>query len=77
MYTDALTPEDDSIGKQALWDVLLPPQRNCWERNLSAYEGDLRGLTMSRGSTNSAVCKSEEDLHQNANPTSTLILDFP
>ena len=67
----------DSIGKQALWDVLLLPWRNCLERKLSAYEGDLSGFAMSRGSTNSAVCKSEEDLHQNPNPTSTLILDFP
>ena len=41
------------------------------------YEGDLRGLAMNTGSKNPAVCKSEEDLHQNPNPTSTLILDLP
>ena len=57
MYTDALTPEDDSIGKQALWDVLLPPWRNSWERNVSTYEGDLRGFAIAEGARTQQFAK--------------------
>ena len=46
-----------SIGNQALWDVLLPPWSNCCERNLSTYEGELRGFAIAEGARTQQCAK--------------------